>query len=589
MKKFFIIIFAYLLVSLGIVHVLLMREEAIDLETNAPDSSADTDIDTDPDLAKPQIQMGGRLNWPESGNFRTLDPKFVGDTSSSMLVRSVYDGLVQFNKELKIEPALAEDYEVSEDGTLYTFFLRRDVTFHDDPCFPDGKGRKLTADDVVYSFNRQCEGDSQNFWLLEGVVKGADEYHKKSLEGSLTPEDTVAGVRKVGRYDIEVELNFAFSPFICRLAMSSMAIYPREAVEKYNSDGKTEFAHHPVGTGPFIMKEYDQDRYAKMVKNQNYWGVDAWGNKLPYLDEVYVTVDKEESQVYSQFLKGNYDWCRIPLDSQESILTEDMKLQDDFKKYKLQSTSALIDQYYGFMMDRPPFQGNKKLRQAFNYMINREAICKYVSLNQNSPMRGPLPPGMNGYNPDLQQYTYDPDKAKQLLAEAGFPNGVGLEKIKLNLNLGGGPNLNIAEAIQDQIKQFGVQIELEQKSWSEHQELINNHQAVFFRYGWVGDYPDPENFLLLFDSRKKAPDGPNSTQYENEEFDKLYQAALREVDESKRIELFRQAEAVVMDDAPWLFLFYSNIYRLNQPWLMGAEENAMELRFFEQYWLNKKN
>ncbi len=523
------------------------------------------------------VTLGGIYRRNESADPRSLDPVRTGESSAHAVAKQIYNALVEFDHNMKIQPGLASSWEVSDDGKVYTFQLREGVRFHDDPCFPDGKGREMTAEDVKYSFTRVVNQEtlSTGDWIFKDDVVGVGAY----VNGEA---DEVSGFKVLDDYTFQIQLKEPFAPFINRLAMSYAFVVPHEAVEHYDKD----YFRNPVGTGAFDFVHWKPNQEILMVRNPHYWKKDQDGVRLPYLDGQIVSLLADFKVEFLEFDVGNLDEIKeIHQDLWTKVMDENGHLRPNYQKYILQNELLYVTQYYGFNLSKEPFKDNKALRQAINYAIDRESIIQYVLNGRGVPAKGLVPPGIPGYESDVEGYSYDPEKAQALLAEAGYPNGEGLGQIELELNSGGTMNELIAEAIQQQLNGFGLKVRLQLVEWSQHLQNIDDNKASFFRLGWIADYPDPENFLTLMWSKNFPPNGPNYSRFEHEEFDRLYIASLREQDRDKRFELYRQAENIVVEEAPWLFLYNTNRYRLVQPYVRNNYLNPQELPMLDEVWL----
>lgn len=514
-----------------------------------------------------------RISATSGGDVRTLDPVRIGDSASYDVAAQIYDGLVQLDAEtLKPLPSLANRWEVSQDGLTYTFHLRKNVRFQDDPCFPGGAGREMTAEDFRYSLTRVCNPKtlSTGWWLFDGRVRGANAYRQGKSKN-------VSGFEVPGRYTFRIHLTRPFAPFLGILAMPYCYGVPREAIQLYGQD----FFRHPVGTGAFTLKKWEPDTEILLAKNPTYWEKDSRGNPLPTLDHVQMIYRRDNHTAFLEFENGNTDAAGIPPEDWDRVMTPQKTLRESFQKFHLTHGPNMNVEYYGFNMTKPPLGTNKLLRQALNYAIDRQTIIDKIMNGRGLPAKGPLPPSVPGYNPKLRGYSYNPKKARELMALAGFPDGKGLPEITLHLNQGGGTGENIAEAIQDMLKGIGVRVKILVLPWPQYLDLLEKGEVQFFRLGWNADYPDPENFLALFDGRKQAPAGPNHTFYKNPAFDTLYDAAVSSVDEEERFRLYREAEKIVVEEAPWLYLFYGYGYGLQQPALRGLPRSPMGLAYYK--------
>jgi peptide/nickel transport system substrate-binding protein len=506
----------------------------------------------------------------------TLDPARIGARSPWWIGGQIFSGLVGLDSSLQPIPLLARSWSVSDDGLTWTFNLRSDAYFSDDPSFAGGRGRRVVAEDLRYSFERICtpETGSTGFWVFRGKVKGAEEFYKGRESKSSGAPEHVAGFRAVNDTTFQIELVEPFAPFLTMLSIPYCYVVPREAVEKYG----TEFARHPVGAGAFHLVEWLPDQELRIARNPNYFERDASGNRLPYLDTVRFSFIKNSKTEFIEFQQGKLDMISsIDPEFDDVVLAPDGKsLSSQFKDYGFYTTPAMSVEYYGFMLDSTtqggkgsPFAGNRYLRRALNYAIDRESIIRYVLKGRAiAGTHGPIPPGTPGYS-GIEGFRFDRDLARRLLDSAGYPNGRGLGTITLQL----GQNertASVAEAVQEQLKAIGVNINLVQVDFPQHREMILSGKLPFWRASWIGDYPDAENFIALFYSPYAAPRGPNTTRMADPGVDSLYRAALDpRLPMAQRAALYREAERIVLDEAPWVLLYYSVIQRLTQPGIEG--------------------
>lgn len=545
--------------------------------------------------AKGGKYYGGTLRYNEEEFLKSLNPINITEVTGHRIAEQIYEGLIEFNqKTLEIEPKLAKSWEVNPEGTVYTFHLRTDVYFQDDACFSDGKGRKFTAQDVKYCYDRLCfsnPAENQGFWIFEDVVKGANEYHTATQKNE-NPIGGVEGVKIINDSTISIELYQPFSVFLSRMGLVFAKIYPKEAVDTYGAEMRIKC----VGTGPYQIKVMKENEITFLTRNKKYWGKDQDGNQLPYIDNIKVTYIKEKRAELLAFKKGDMDFVyKFPLDMIDEILTPEGELKKEYAQYQLQHQPSMSIQYYGFLTVTPNFK-DKRVRQAFCYAIDREKLCTYTLRNSGFPAKyGVVPPGTGNYDPTLVHgYTFDPEKAKKLFTEAGYPNGKGFPKITLQLNSGGGRNSQVAEAVQKMLGEvLNIQIDLLTVPWAQHTEAVESAKAPFWRLGWVADYPEAENFLNLFLSKYvpasiKEKTYINSYRYVNKNFDSVLEKALRTIDDKERNLLYAKADQIVIDDAPILPLYYDIDFRLLQPYLKNFNQNAMEYRNYSEIYFTPK-
>jgi oligopeptide transport system substrate-binding protein len=474
-----------------------------------------------------------------SGDPSTLDPAHSTSTDSGVVVLKVFEGLVRFEPEtLEIVPAVAESYDVSPDGLTYTFRLREGVKFHN--------GREVTADDFRYSFERVLDRQtrSERRWVLE-EIEGAEEFSGGEAEA-------VSGIEVLGKYVLRLRLRRPFAPFLAQLCMEGASAVPREEVEKWGED----FTSHPVGCGPFRFVSWKHDVEVVIEAFDEYFG------GPPKLRRVEFKVLPETSVALEEYLAGEVDFMDQLPPGRVVDLRE--KYPDEVKIWPILATY-----YFGFNHEKEPFKGNRKLRQAFNYAVDRKGICDVI--NEGVPVpatRGVLPPGMPGYDPELKGYNYDPEMARRLLAEAGYPNGEGLPVITLWYNTDPG-HQRICEYVQHCLKKVGVRVKLKNIDTAAYWQAMYAGEPAFFRTGWIADIPDPDNFLYtLLDSKQFGAAG-NATWYSNPEFDRLVERARSSTDWTERERLYREAEKLAVEDAAWLFVYYYRDVAIVKPYVKG--------------------
>ena len=539
---------------------------------------------------------GGIYRANEMAELRSLDPVGVNDATSHHIADQIYETLLTYDGDLRLQPELAESWEVSPDGMSYTYHLRKGVKFHDDPCFNNGKGRELTSQDVVYSFTRICDARTRTLGAeyFKEKVRGAKEYYDASIEAQANNAPSkvanIPGFVAVDKHTFRIDLVKPFAPFEFYVTLGVTLIHPKEAVEKYGKD----FFQHPVGTGPFKFVSWSPERECVLTKNTQYWGKDKDGNQLPYLDGITFSFMKDITNQFVACKNGNLEESyRIPSEFFEDVVDQNKKVKPEYANYKVLNIPALSTQYYGMLYSGKVFS-NINLRKALNMGIDRAQIRKFVLKSQSAGpgIHGLVPPTMVDYNgTQIKGYDFDLEQARALLAQAGYPGGKGLE-ITLQLNNGGGRNLQLAEAIQSQLKKnLGIEVKLKQVEFARHLDEIDAGKVEFFRLGWIADYPDPESFLNLLYGRLVPTNGSqpspiNHTRYKNPAFDVIFEQALSETDRLKRMELYRKAEQIAINDAPMMVLQYDEDWRLLQDYVEGYVTNAMDKRMYKFIWFN---
>lgn len=500
--------------------------------------------------------------YNESTGTQSLDPAFAKNQAVMWAVHQLYNTLVEIDSNLSLVPSLAKSWNISEDRLTYTFHLRSGIYFHDDPVFPGGKGRLFTARDVVYSFQRIMDKTvaSSGAWIFHNRV------------------DTGKGFTALDDSTFQLQLLRPFHPILGILSMQYCSIVAREAVEKYGPD----FRRHPCGTGPFRLVSWEEGESLIYHKNEHYWEKDTMGNRLPYLDAIKVSYFDNKATEFLQFRQGKLSFINdIDASFKDEILTRKGALREQWAgKILLKKQPYLNTEYFGILVDplnplvaQSPLRG-KALRQAINYGINRRQLMMYLRNSIGTPAEaGFVPGGLPSHNADsVKGYSFDPAKARKLLETAGFPEGKGLPVIKL---LTIAIYSEIGSFVARQLEEIGIPVQVEVIQKSLLLEQTAKSQALFFRGSWIADYPDAENYLAVFYSKNPAP--PNYTRYHNTEFDRLYEKALLETNDSLRYRLYRQMDQLVIDDAPVVPIWYDMAIHLVQPHVTGFNPNALNL------------
>ncbi len=547
------------------------------------------------------VYYGGVFRMNELEDFKNLYPLAIVDAISWRISTQVYEGLVKFNQsDLSPIPCLAYRWETNPDATVWTFHLRKGVKFHDDPCFPDGKGREMNAADVKYCFDKLCEANSSNAAYditFKDKVKGAAECFEASKSGKL-PEGGVQGVKALNDSTVEVTLNFPFSGFLNIIAHSGCFIYPKEALEKYGIDMRTKC----VGTGPFVVKTIKEGETVILEKNPVYWNVDKDGNQLPYLDAVKISFIKEKKAEMLEFQRGNLDMVfRIPVEMYKEIMGTADNPNAKKNDFEIQNVPSLATNIYGMLTTGTIFN-KKEVRLAFNYAIDRNKIVDYILQGEGiAGSYGMVPPAETfkkmGFDfSKIKGYDLNVQKAKDYLKQAGYPEGKGFPKLTLTINAGGGErNGQIAETVQKMLKEnLNIEVSINVIPLAESIDAMYSGKLEFFRTTWIADYPDPETFLTLFYS-KHIPANPaeksfiNFERYKNPLFDSLFMAALKEPDTKRRMEIYMQADQLLIDDGAIMPIFYDENDRLIQKNIRNFPANAMEFRDLERVYIIPKD
>lgn len=459
---------------------------------------------------------------------RSLDPALSTDVPTGRAVGYLFDGLTRFDPEAKVEPGLAERWDVTPDGITYTFHLRRGVTFHD--------GSPFTARNVAHSWERALNPSTKSGaaqFLFP--IKGAREFNAGTAK-------TLTGVTIRDDSTVVVTLAEPLAIFIKMLAMPVASVVPDHT--------PANFGEHPIGTGPWKLVEWKHDDYLLFAKNPNYFG------GAPKVDTLRARIIAEPSTGVAEFESGNVDILQIPA-------TEAPDWQEDeSRKQLLMSTPALELVYIGINTTRGPLT-DVRVRQAINYAIDINRIIERLIAGRGTRAAGVIPPSLGGFDSTRKPYPYDPAKAKQLLAAAGYPNGIDLELWTSVTPI----YVRIAQTVQAYLAAAGIRVKIIQREAAAARGAARKGQTDMFLKDWYADYPDAEDFLypLLHSSNRGA--GGNVSFYSNPTFDSLVTLSRHELDENRRNQLYRQADSIAFVTAPMVFLyFYDELYAV-QPWI----------------------
>ena len=567
------------------------------------------------------------FKYNESAGILTLDPIYAKDLPHIWACNQIFNGLVAFDDEMNVVPAIAKTWNISDDGMTYTFILRDDVYFHKDECFVsktkdaktqrhkdakiesdseslrlcDSATRKVVAQDFVYSFNRVLDRrlNSSGSWIFSNV------YAFNAIN------DTV----------LEIKLTQPFPAFLGILSMTYASVVPQEAVEYYG----TEFGRHPVGTGPFKYQYWKEGVKLVFRKNPIYFETvkdtetqrrkdakvesdteslrlcDSATIRLPYLDAVSISFIVDKQVAFMEFIKGKFHFMSgIDARYKDELLTRDGQLRSEYEdEIYLIREPYLNTEYLAFFLGDEDTLGKDRslaLRQAVSYSIDREKMLHYLRNGIGTPgNQGIIPAGLPGYEDAKTQrlkdskiesdsatlrlcdsatlnigYPYNPKKAEQLLKDNGL---IGYE-LKLYTTQ---DYIDIAKFVQSALTEIGLNCKVEEMMPAALREKRANGNLPFFRSSWVADYPDAENYLSLFTTNNFTPQGPNYTHYSNERFDELYQKSLTCNDLQERARIYHEMDSLMMTEAPVVILFYDEVLRFVNRNVEGLGSNPTNM------------
>lgn len=506
---------------------------------------------------EPREKFGGTYRKTLVNNPATLDPAFVSDIYSRTVVRQMFDGLVQFDAHLKPIPAIAEFWEASRDGRIWTFTLRRGVTFH--------HGREVTAQDFVYSYTRLLDPTRPGpVTELFRRVQGGSAF----MQGKTT---SIEGLKALNPSTLQITLEEPFAPSLTVLGLASAAVVPREEVERLGD----HFARAPVGTGAFKLVRWEPNKEIVLEAFDQYYA------GRPFLDTIVFQIGAKFEEAFTEFLTGNLEEAVIP-----SARTEEVQTNIQYSLYQILRKPSLGLLYIGFNTQRKPFD-DKRVRQAFNYAVDTGAIVREITKMGSIPATGVLPPGMPGFDPELRGHDYNPARARQLLAAAGYPEGEGFPVVQLwTVSKAESTRAELA-VYQKHLAEIGVQVDIHYATdWATYDTMLRQGQLPMFRVAWYADIPDPDNF---FTPLLHSAGQPNYMFYRNPQVDHVLEQARKTTDEARRIVLYRQAERIVSDDAPWIPQHNQVFEYLYQPYVRGVELSLLGDRWMPMHkvWLRK--
>lgn len=527
----------------------------------------------------------------------SLDPVRGSTTYDNQACSLVYETLLQYKylkRPLELEPLLCESLpKESKDRMTYTFKLREDVYFHDDPCFEGGKGRQMTAEDVIYSWKRLADKDigTKNWWLVESTILGFDEWRDaQNVAEAFDYDAPCEGLVALDRFTLQVKLTEPIQRFMNVLAMFQTSVVAREAVEEYGE----RISRHPVGTGPFTMAEEDWKTSSSLdfERFENYhpdfypgehdpedeeFGLHlAAGQRLPIADHISIKCYVQDQPMWLEFRIGLLDYAQIPAENYiDSVRKRTGMLKKKYADEGIRYVKVpLLDFIFrGFNMEDELLGGyddkSKKLRQAISLALNLEEFNDTFYNSQNVVYDGMIPPGLSGHpeghHCDASYTGPDLERARELLAEAGYPNGEGLPKIDYYTSMAANSQEQ-TEMMQRQLGKVGIELNSILLEFPQLIEAINKKKAPLFSFAWGSDYPDGENNLALFYGPNKSP-GSNHYNYQNDAFDRLYEQIRSMPPSDERTAIYEEMRDMVLEDAAFVGGMARTRNYLISPWL----------------------
>ncbi len=551
---------------------------------------------------------------------RTLDPAQVSDTNSAAILCQIYDSLYQnafLDRPYRVVPALARDFpekrifyeDVQEEGVMkkvarmeYTFRLRDDIFFQDDPCFPGGKGRRVTANDIIYAIKRLADPavHSTGYWLVAGKIKGIDAFFKDAAGRKRADyAKEIEGLKALDDHTLQITLTEPYPAFIYVMSMPYTAPVAHEAVDYYNAPGREGLSRHPVGTGAFRLKSWKRQHRIILEKNPTFRTeyypssgapgdaqkgllADA-GKRLPFVDEVWYTIIAAAQPVWLLFEQGYLDASGIPQEQFDKVVMKNLELSDKLirKGISLEIASDLDIYYIAFNMRDPILGTNKYLRQALSLAYDSDLFNDIFLNGRALNAQGPLPPGVFGYDGHLKNpyKTHNLEKARALMVEAGYPDGIDPKTGKplvLTYDIGSDSTRAREQASFDMrcFEALGIRMKLQVNTFSQYLEKMHKGTFQMTSSGWVADYPDPENFLQLLYG-PNVPPNPNHAAFSNPGFDGLYDRVRCMEDTPERKDMIRRMVDIVVEEAPWIPSIHTPSYVLRHSWYKNGKTHSI--------------
>lgn len=509
--------------------------------------------------------------YNQTGGLESLDPAFARSLAIMWQVHLIYNTLVEVDTNLQTVPSLATRWEVDSSGYIYRFFLRNDVYFHDNIAFPGGKGRKMNADDVVYSFRRIIDPitASSGAWVFNDKVQAENPF--------IAINDSI----------VEIRLSQPFAPFLQLLSMPYCSIVPREVVEKFGTD----FRSNACGTGPFQLKKWDEGNTLILHKNERYWEYDQEGVQLPYLHAVQVSFNESKAMEYLSIVQGRLDYINgIDGSIKDLVLAKNGTLKPEAAAFlRLYKKPYLNTEYLGILMDstlqKNPALRIRKVREAINLCIDKKKIITYFRNGIGKPAyHGFTPLEMPGMNPDRAPLNeHDPQRAAQIIRDV--KDSTGWSNIELEI---AAPEslADMCNFIAQELQEIGIQARVQVYQPGMMRQLMSQGELSCFKAQWIADYPDAESYLAYFLSTLPAP--PNYTRYQNPIFDQWYNEAIQVTDPMLRAERYQAADSLVASAYAVIPLFYDELLSFVHRDVEGVFANSMNILDIK-YARKKKN
>ncbi|MDQ3231337.1 MAG: ABC transporter substrate-binding protein, partial [Pseudobdellovibrionaceae bacterium] len=496
----------------------------------------------------------------------------------------------------ELEPNLLTQMPVKQaDGRTFLFTLKKGVLFHDNACFPGGKGRELKSDDVIYSLKRFADANVNRltYTLIQGMIVGMDEFRAASSKDGkafVYDKNEITGVKKLDDSTFTItfvqESPLNFHP----LAFNGLSIMPREAVEKYGDD----IDKNPVGSGPFIMKAYSRRGTTILLRNPNYHGtyptegtpedkaagrLEAAGKRLPFVDEVHLPLIEETQPQLLKFKKGQVAYVAMNRDDFELMVDRkgsEFALKPEYaKEFDLYYANGLLNSFIRIGM-RDPILSKKAVRQALALALDSQGYIDLMYNGRGLPPDSLIPVDIRGSARDTGStwHKADPEAAKKKLAEAGYPEGKGLPVLTIEYRSTNKDQRMRFEYIRNEWAKIGIKVEANFQSFSNFLKKTDEGNFQLADAGWNADYPDAENFYALLYGKNVAP-GPNTGNFMNPRYDELYLQSRHMADGPERWKIFAEMDAIIKDEVPFILLVNNTMVGLKQKNVLNFKRHMM--------------
>jgi dipeptide transport system substrate-binding protein len=499
------------------------------------------------------------LVYCSEGSPENFNPQINTTGTSFDTAYPVFNRLVEFKPgTTEIEPGLAESWDVSDDGKVYTFHLRKGVKFHARGSF--SPSRDFNADDVIATFNRMWKKDD----AYHGVSGGAYDYFN-----DMGMADLLGSIDKVDENTVKFTLTKPESPFIANLGMDFAAIHSKEYMDAMMKAGTPEKVdQEPIGTGPFIWANYNKDD--RIIYNAN---VNYFRGKQP-IDRLVFSITPDQATREARLEAGECDVIPYPNPANVAKLKANPDLQ-------VLEQEGLNVGYLAMNVQKPPFD-KKEVRQAINMAIDKDAILSAVYQGAGKAAKNPIPPTIWSYDDDIQAYPYDPEKAKAMLAAAGVTD-LKTDLWYMPVQRPYNPDAKrMAELMQADLAKVGITAELKTFEWGEYRKRLQAGEHMMGMLGWTGDNGDPDNFMgVLLSCGSAREGGQNVAKWCNEDFTKLIDEAKAISDVSKRTELYKQAQVIFHEEAPWVPIAHSLVDMPMSKKVIGYKVHPLGTHIFE--------